>query len=197
MINVFEAHELYDGNYLYGRKRLELLNIVSIGTYCYICENMSECIFNEQKVCKSCFDGLESADKESHVYNESRYYSFGDNLWYEENFLTKNDNKNYCSYHMKKIDYQTKIPEKLLLKAFLVCISKNVKLPAQNCINCGKSSSHFDDDEICKYCLKLSITHFLEIDVYHYLVLKLLLNYDSAKYTVLYYLKLKLIMCSK
>jgi hypothetical protein len=193
MLTTFKSVNLYDARFIFIRKRFELLGIVPIGTFCYICGDGANHEFNNHKVCDFCFNTLKAANKESHVYDTIRYYSAGNNEWYPEHFLThKYTYPYYSSYYLKTINFKTKCPEKMLQFAFN-CTNKTQSLENNliKCFNCTNPTY----TEICDKCENSAIIYFFELYIHHYLCLKEMFSLAIAKHTILHYLEIKLNTC--
>lgn len=127
MIPQFTCTDAY--YYQFTRKRFELLGIVPMGTYCYICGAISSCEYNNQKVCKGCYDSL--THNNSYVFNNVRYYCTGKNEqnyeeWASEKLLTS-DCKHYnFIYSLQSVVFNTFNPRKMLLLTYANCYNRSL-----------------------------------------------------------------------
>lgn len=192
MITRFKStQQIYNSNFLFVRKRFEILGTVPIGTYCYVCGFDANCKFNNFNLCNNCYDELVNADKNSYVFNRKRYYSAGKNQWCTENFLKPHyDESIYMFYNQINFNFYTKYPNEMLKFAFLYCFNNQAMKSNIPCINCCKGTN-----EVCKECLILAILYFFELEPLYYFYLKLIYTNDIASYIMLHYFELKLKCC--
>lgn len=203
-----ELDRLNKGNYVeftpyYPEKHkgraLELMGVVPIGTFCYICENKATHDCNNHRVCISCFNKLNKAtqDKRSQMYKNDQLFYYDGGIWLSKKHSGRLD----LSYTFR---YSSLNSEEMLKITFL---GQNERIGEVSCVSCNeeldwpcggnRNSCCFEDSYACIGCSKRARLYF-DLKPITYIFLKQIFTEESnlAKYVVLYYFKIKLRNCT-
>jgi hypothetical protein len=176
-------------------KILILLGIIPEEKLCYICNEDAVHDFNNRRLCDGCFKYVEKIKNTntSYVHRNDKLIS-DDKVW-----LSKKHLDQYVKFTI--IKYKSKNPKNMLKMIYL---GGKTRIGESACTSCwqeidwpcgGDQNSYFFRGYYsCLKCFEKAKNYF-DLQLITYWFLKILLNDDIAKHTVLYYFEIKLRNC--
>ena len=172
-------------------RSLELMGILPLGTFCYICGALATHDYNQHRLCNPCLVTLKVSNNNriTQMHGENRYVRYG---W---SWISEKGNT-YPAVE-SPYNYKTRNPKEMFKIALL---GKKKDINNSKCLDCGRFTSTdsycYKNSYACTYCATKAKIYFdLKLVTYMYLRKIFYEEINIAKLAVLYHHKIKLTNC--